>query len=82
MISGTRMKEKNDPAILKAFVSLSLSSSSLFLRCNPCFPLAYKRESRARHKGDRLIEARLDRTIMNPSNLELTRTQHKHTAEQ
>ena len=41
-------KEKKNPAIRKAFVSLS--RSSLSLRCNPCFPLAYKRESRASHE--------------------------------
>ena len=44
------MKEKKDPVILKAFGSLSLSFF-FFLRYNPCFPLAYKRESRASHKG-------------------------------
>ena len=37
------MKEKKDPAVLVAFLSLILL---LFLRCNPRFPLAYKRESR------------------------------------
>ena len=43
------MKEKKDPAILEAFLSLVLL---LFLRYNPRFPLAYKRESRAPHEGD------------------------------
>ena len=38
------MKEKKDPTILEAFLSLILL---LFLRCNPRFPFAYKRESRA-----------------------------------
>ena len=42
------MKEK-DPAILEAFLSLVLL---LFLRYNPRFSLAYKRESRAPHEGD------------------------------
>ena len=43
---------------------------SLFsLRCNPCFPLAYKRESRASHEGD-----------SNPSNPKPIKT-HKHPAE-
>ena len=42
------MKEKKDPAILAAFLSLVLP---LFLRCNPRFPLAYKRKSKAPHKG-------------------------------
>jgi len=45
------MKEKKDLAILKAFVSLSLSFF-FFLHCNPCFPLAYKRESKASHERD------------------------------
>ena len=44
------MKEK-DPMILGAFLSLSLVLL-LFLRYNPRFPLAYKRESRAPHEGD------------------------------
>ena len=43
------MKEKKDPAILEAFLSLVLL---LFLRYNPRFPLAYKRESGAPHEGD------------------------------
>ena len=43
------MKEKKDPAILEAFLSLVLL---LFLCYNPRFPLAYKRESRAPHEGD------------------------------
>ena len=42
------MKEKKDPATLEAFFSLVLL---LFLLCNPCFPFAYKRESRAPHEG-------------------------------
>ena len=45
------MKEKKDPATLEAF-SLSLSLVLLlFLLCNPRFPFAYKRESRAPHEG-------------------------------
>ena len=47
------MKEK-DPAILKAFLSLVLL---LFLRCNPRFLLAYKKESRTSHEGDRARSA-------------------------
>ena len=43
------MKEKKDPTILEAFLSLVLL---LFLRYNPRFPLAYKRESRVPHKRD------------------------------
>ena len=43
------MKEKKDPAILEAFLSLVVF---LFLCCNPHFPLAYKRESRAPHEAD------------------------------
>ena len=46
-VDGTRMKENKDPATLRAFGSLSCSSLSLYY--NPCFPLAYKRESRASH---------------------------------
>ena len=42
------MKEKKDLVILEAFFSLVLL---LFLLCNPRFPFAYKRESRAPHKG-------------------------------
>ena len=42
------MKEKKDPTILEAFLSLILL---LFLRCNPRFLLAYKRQSRAPHEG-------------------------------
>ena len=38
------MKEKKDPAILEVFFSLVLL---LFVRCNPRFPFAYKRGSRA-----------------------------------
>ena len=58
------MKEKKDPATLEAFFSLSLSLIFLlFLRCNPRFPLAYKRESRAPHKmGDRDTRARHEHT--------------------
>ena len=43
------MKEKKDPAILETFLSLVLL---LFLRYNPRFPLAYKRESKAPHEGE------------------------------
>ena len=43
------MKEKKDSTILEAFLSLVLL---LFLRYNPRFPLAYKRESKAPHEGD------------------------------
>ena len=43
------MKEKKDLAIMKPFLSLVLL---LFLRYDPCFPLAYKRESRTPHEGD------------------------------
>ena len=43
------MKEKNDPATLKAFFSLVLL---IFLICNPRFSLAYKRESRTPHEED------------------------------
>ena len=43
------MKEKKNPAILDAFLSLILL---LFLRYNPRFPLAYQRESRVPHEGD------------------------------
>ena len=48
-IGGTRMKEKKDPAILEAVLSLVLL---LFLRYNTRFPLAYKRKSRVPHEGD------------------------------
>ena len=41
------MKENKDPVILEAFLSLVLL---LFLSYNPCFPLAYKRESKAPHE--------------------------------
>ena len=47
------MKEKKDPMILEAFLSLVLL---LFLRCNSCFSFAYKRGSRAPH--ERGIEIR------------------------
>ena len=47
------MKEKKDPAILEAFLSLVLL---LFLRYNPRFPLAYKRESRTPHEVDGSID--------------------------
>ena len=62
----TRMKEKKDPAILEAFLSLV---PLLFLLCNPCFPFAYKRGSRAP-----LPEA-------GPREKH-TGAQHEHTAEQ
>ena len=39
------MKRKKDLVILEAFFSLWFFS--FFLRCNPRFPFAYKRESRA-----------------------------------
>ena len=42
------MKEKKDPTTLEAFFSLVLL---LFLLCNPCFPFAYKRGSRAPLSG-------------------------------
>jgi len=45
---GTCMKDKKDPEILKDFLKLY---SSLFLRYDPRFPLAYKRESSASHEG-------------------------------
>jgi len=65
------MKEKKDPVILKAFLSLVLL---LFLHCNPRFPLAYKRESRTPHEGD------LDPHKTKPRDKN-TRAQHKHMAE-
>ena len=43
------MKEKKHPMIPEAFLSLVLL---IFLRYNPRFPLAYKRESRASHERD------------------------------
>ena len=46
---GIRMKEKKDPTILEAFLSLVLL---IFLHYNTRFPLAYKRENRAPHEGD------------------------------
>ena len=47
------------------------------------FPWPIKRKAGRPTKGiDRSIEARPDRTIANSSNLEPTRTQHKHKAEQ
>ena len=45
------MKEKKDSTILEAFFSLVLL---LFLRCNPRFRLAYKRESMTPHEGGRI----------------------------
>ena len=45
----TRMNKKKDRMILEAFFSLILL---LFLRYNPRFPLAYKRESRTAHEGE------------------------------
>ena len=63
------MKEKKDPTILEAFLSLVLL---IFLRYNLRFPLTYKRESRAPHEGDRIDSSQI-RT--NPSNPE-------HTVEQ
>ena len=41
------MKEKKDPTTLEVFFSLVLL---LFLLCNPRFPFAYKKGSRAPHK--------------------------------
>ena len=67
------MMEKKDPVILEAFLSLVLL---LFLRCNPRFLLAYKRESRAPMKG---IEADPYETEPLDKNI---RARHKHTAEQ
>ena len=56
------MNEKKDPTTMEAFFSLVLL---IFLLCNPRFPFAYKRESRAPHeRGD------LD-----------TRARHEHMAE-
>ena len=43
------MKEKKDPTILEAFLSLVLL---LFFHYNPRFSLAYKRENRAPYEGD------------------------------
>ena len=61
-IDGTRMKKKKDPATLEAFFSLSLVLL-LFLLCNPRFPFAYKRGSRAPHeRGDQNIGARHEHT--------------------
>ena len=42
------MNEKKDPTTMEAFFSLVLL---IFLLCNPRFPFAYKRESRAPHEG-------------------------------
>ena len=58
------MKDKKDLTILKDFLSLSRARSFLFLRYNPCFPLAYKRESRASHEGDP-IRPRTDQIQIN-----------------
>ena len=55
----------------------SSSRSILFLHYNPCFPLDYKRESRASHKGHRNSSQHTtgDSNPINPSN-------PKHTTEQ
>ena len=56
------MKEKKDPATLKAFFSLSILL--VFLLYNPRFLFAYKRGSRAPMKrGDRTTRARHEHTI-------------------
>ena len=60
------MKKKKDLMILKAFVSLSLSFF-FFLCCNPCFPLAYKRESRAPYKGHHNTSYRFSLDLIEPS---------------
>ena len=44
------MREKKDPAILEAFLSLV---PLMFLLCNPCFSFAYKRGSRASYEKGR-----------------------------
>jgi len=54
------MKEKKDPAILEAFISLVLL---LFLRCNRCFPFACKRGSRAPHERGIQIRTRPNHEI-------------------
>ena len=59
------MKEEKDPAILEAFLSLVLL---LFLCYNPCFPFAYKRESKVP------LPRGSDQEIKN------TRARHKHMA--
>ena len=51
---------KKDPAILEAFLSLVLL---LFLRCNPRFPFAYKRGSRAPHERTIQIRTRSNHEI-------------------
>ena len=45
------MKEKKNPVILESLFSLSFFY--FFLLCNPRFPFAYKRGSRAPHIGGR-----------------------------
>ena len=67
------MKEKKDPVILEAVLSLVLL---LFLCCNPRFPLDYKRESRAPHEGDP-IKADPHKTEPRDKNI---RAQHEHMA--
>ena len=49
------MKEKKDPATLKAFFSLVLL---IFLLFNPRFPFAYKRGSRTPHERGRELKTR------------------------
>ena len=56
------MKEKKDPTTLKVFFSLCLVPL-LFLCCNPCFLLAYKRGSKAPHEGEIEIRTRLNHEI-------------------
>ena len=58
------MKEKKDPTTLEAFFSLSILL--LFLLCNPRFPFAYKRGSKAPHERGMGIQAKLE---------------HKHTTQ-
>ena len=79
------MKDEKDPEILKGI--LSLARSSPFLRCNPCFPLAYKRESRAPQEGHLTIKQANYRSRPDPIEPSRThrtsnRSQHKHTAEE
>ena len=73
------MKDKKDPAVLKAGLSLSfLLFSSVVTHA---FPWFIKGKAGRPRMGIGSIQASPDRIITNPSNLEPTRTQHKHTAE-